>query len=126
MMQRFAASLGRFRVRAPLACLIALTIAACTLNRPESVVPASYDLGAPPAYTHVNPGIPGTILVPPVRAPDWLDDTGIVYRLVYEDPAKTHVYAMSKWASEPAALVTDRLRARLAAVSKGVVAPGFG
>jgi cholesterol transport system auxiliary component len=88
-------------------------------------VPTSYDFGPTPAYAHANPGIPGTILVPSVQAPDWLDDTGIVYRLLYEDPSRTHVYALNRWASEPAALITDRLRARLAAVSKGVVAPGF-
>jgi len=102
-----------------------VVLGACTLNRPESTVPTTYDFGPPPAYAHTNPGIPGTILVPRVQAPDWLDDTGIVYRLLYEDPARTHVYALNKWASEPGTLITNRLRARLAAASKGVVAPGF-
>lgn len=112
-------------LRALVACAFALALGGCTFNRPESAVPTSYDFGPAPAYAHTNPGIPGTILVPPVQAPDWLDDTGIVYRLLYEDPSRTHVYALNKWASEPSTLITDRLRARFAAVSKGVVAPGF-
>ena len=102
-----------------------LTLTACAFERPESFVPASYDLGPPPAYTRSNPPIAGTVLIPPVRAPAWLDDTGIVYRLLYEDPAGTRVYAMSRWAAEPAALLTDRVRARLTAASGGIVEPGF-
>ena len=52
---------------------------------PTSDVPASYDFGPPPPYTRSNPAIPGTLLIAPVRAPPRLDDTGIVYRLLYED-----------------------------------------
>jgi cholesterol transport system auxiliary component len=65
------------------------------------------------------------VLIAPVRAPAGLDDTGIVYRLLYEDATRTHSYGMSKWAAEPASLVTDRLRSRFAAFARGVVAPGF-
>src|SRR4051794_15315038 len=97
-------------VRAFAAVALALPLPACTFNRPESVVPTSYDFGPPPAYAQNNAAITGTILVPPVQAPNWLDDTGIVYRLLYEDSAQTHVYALHKWATEPAALMTDRLR----------------
>ena len=113
------------RLRAAIATSLVLMLAACNLERPESFVPTSYDLGPPPAYTRSNPAIPGTVLVPPVRAPGWLDDTGIVYRLLYEEPAGTRVYAMSRWVDQPAALVTDRVRARLAAASAGIVEPGF-
>jgi cholesterol transport system auxiliary component len=88
-------------------------------------VPTLYDFGPPPAYARSNPAIPGTVLVAPVRAPVWLDDTAIVYRLVYEDPARTQIYAMSRWSAEPASLMTDRLRSRLAAIAGSVVAPGF-
>ena len=104
---------------------LALASGACTFEAPVSAVPTQYDLGPPPAYARSNPAIRGTLLIAPVRAPAWLDDTGIAYRLVYEDPARTQIYAMSRWTAEPAALMTDRLRSRLAAVAGSVVAPGF-
>ena len=111
--------------RAAFAGMLMLALSACTLERPESFVPTSYDFGPPPAYARSNPSIPGTVLIPPVRAPAWLDDTGIVYRLLHDEPSRNRIYAMSRWATEPAALVTDRLRARIAAAAQGVVAPGF-
>lgn len=107
----------------PLVC--ALALAGCTLERPESAVPTSYDFGPPPAYARAQPGLAGTLLIAPVRAPTWLDDTAIVYRLLHEDALRTHAYAMSRWGAEPASLVTDRLRSRFAALTRGVVAPGF-
>lgn len=106
--------------------LLVFATAACTFGRPESVVPTSYDFGPAPAYPRSNPAIAGTVLVAPARAPAGLDDTAIVYRLLYEDATRTHFYAMSRWAAEPASLMTDRLRSRFAALSQGVVAPGFG
>jgi cholesterol transport system auxiliary component len=66
------------------------------------------------------------VLVAPVRAPVWLDTGGIVYRLLYEDAGKPQSYSMSRWAAEPASLIADRLRSRLAAVTRGVVSPAFG
>jgi cholesterol transport system auxiliary component len=106
--------------------MLALLLAGCTLGGPESAVPTSYDFGPPPTYARSNPGIAGTVLVAPVRAPAWLDDNGIVFRLLYEDPLRTRSYATSKWGAEPASLMTDRLRSRFAALAQGVVAPGFG
>lgn len=106
-------------------CLIATT-AGCSINRPESAQPVSYDLGPQPAYTRTNAPIPGALLIPQVAAPPWLDEDQILYRLLYEDGARPQGYAMSRWTAEPAALLTARLRARFAAVSGGVVAPGFG
>ncbi len=108
-----------------LLCALALAAAACTFQSPVSAVPTLYDFGPPPAYARSNPSIPGIVLIAPVRAPAWLDDTGIVYRLIYEDPTRTQVYATSRWSAEPASLITDRLRSRLAAVAGSVVAPGF-
>lgn len=104
---------------------VAIALAACTFQRPTSDVPTSYDFGPPPAHARSNPAIPGTLLVTPVRAPAWLDDTGIVYRLLYEDASRPQVYAMSRWAALPAALVTERLHSRFAAAAQGVVAPGY-
>ena len=49
----------------------------------------------------------------------------IVYRLLYEDSSRPQTYAMSRWAADPASLVTDRMRSRFAAASDGVVTPGY-
>ena len=106
--------------------VLALGLTACSFERPTSDLPTTYDFGPPTAYKRSNPALAGTVLVAPVRAPAWLDDTGIVYRLLHEDALRTHSYGMSKWAAEPASLVTDRLRSRFAALAQGVVAPGFG
>jgi cholesterol transport system auxiliary component len=110
------------RVIAP---MLAAVLASCTLDRAASVVPTSYDLGPAPAYARSNPAIVGTLLIPPVRAPAWLDETSLVYRLLYEDSSRPRVYAMSRWSADPASLVTDRLRSRFAAASGGVVIPGY-
>ena len=104
--------------------VLALLLAACTIDR-ESAVATSYDLGPAPAYKRSNPALPGTVLIAPVKAPAWLDDAAIIYRLLYDDPMRTHSYGMSKWSAEPASLVTDRLRSRFAALAQGVVAPGY-
>src|SRR5688500_15022520 len=100
---------------------LAATIAGCALNRPESAVPVSYDLGAQPSYARSNPAIPGALLIPHVAAPPWLDEERIVYRLLYEDGSRPQAYAMSRWSAGPAALLTARLRSRFAAASGGVV-----
>lgn len=102
-----------------------LLAAACAFETPTSAVPKSYDFGPPPVYTRSNPAIPGTVLVASVRAPAWLEDDAIQYRLLYEDPARTQSYATSRWSAEPAALMTDRVRSRVAAVSQGVVSPEY-
>ena len=110
------------------ACCVVLAsaLAACTFEAPVSAVPTLYDFGPPPAYARSNPAVPGTVIIAPVRAPAWLEDTGIVYRLLYEDAARTQTYATSRWAADPASLLTDRLRSRMAAIAGSVVAPTFG
>ena len=108
------------------ASIALLAVAACSFDAPVSAVPTSYDFGPARAYARSNPAITGTVLVAPVQAPAWLEDDAIAYRLVYEDAARTQAYATSRWAAEPAALITDRLRSRLAAVAQGVVSPAFG
>ena len=107
-------------------CVIAALTAGCTFNRPESAVPVSYDLGPQPVYARSNPPLDGALLIPQVAAPPWLGEERIVYRLLYEDASRPQAYAMSRWTAEPASLVTARLRSRFAAISGGVVAPGYG
>ncbi len=108
------------------ALLLALALTACSIERPVSANPAEYDFGPPPAHARTNPPIAGIVLVAPVRAPVWLDTNSIVYRLLYQDAGKPQSYSMSRWAAEPASLIADRLRSRLAAVSQGVVSHAFG
>jgi cholesterol transport system auxiliary component len=105
--------------------LAAVLLVSCSFEGPPSVASTSYDLGPPPAYSKSNPAITGTLLIPPVRAPAWLDETDIVYRLLYEDSSRPQSYAMSRWVAEPASLVTDRIRSRFAAASGGIVTPGY-
>jgi cholesterol transport system auxiliary component len=112
-------------VRGAFVVALALVVPACAFETPTSAVPRSYDLGPPPAYARSNAAIPGTVLVASVRAPAWLEDDAIHYRLLYEDPARTQSYATSRWSAEPAALLTDRVRSRIAAVAQGVVSPGY-
>ena len=111
--------------RGALVVALLLMASACAFETPTSAVPKSYDFGPPPSYTRSNPAIPGTVLVASVRAPAWLEDDAIHYRLLYEDPSRTQSYATSRWSAEPAALMTDRLRSRVAAIAQGVVSPGY-
>jgi cholesterol transport system auxiliary component len=113
------------RLRVLIAAFSFLILAACAFERPTSDVPTAYDLGPAPSYTRANPGVPGTLLVVPVRAPAWLDESGIVYRLLYDDASRPRAYATSRWSAPPPSLLTDRIYSRFAAASKGVVAPGF-
>lgn len=110
-------------VRLGLPFTLALVLCACSFQRTDPVIPAVYDLGPPRAYTVSNPGITGTIVLPPVTAPAWLDDSVIVYRLLYEDAARPQTYTMTRWAAEPAAMLTERLRSRFAAVTPSAITP---
>ena len=101
-------------------------LGACAIERPESAVPAEYDLGPPALYAQGESAIPAVVLIASVRAPAWIDSDGIVYRLLYEDASQPRTYTMSRWAAEPPSLLADRLRSRLAAASRGVVSPAFG
>lgn len=110
--------------RAWLIALLVAALASCAFKG-ESPVQTTYDLGPQPAYAKSNPAVPGALLIPPVRSPAWLDEAQIVYRLLYQDSQRPQAYAMSRWAADPASLVTDRLRSRFAAASDGVVTPGY-
>lgn len=91
--------------------------------------PAMYDFGAQRLAT--VPGSPGksgetrlraSIWVPDALAPVWLDNTGILYRLAYHDLAQVYSYARSRWAAVPAALLTQRIRSRIAMINDAGVA----
>jgi cholesterol transport system auxiliary component len=97
----------------------------CTLG-PDKREPATvFDLGpqrrAAAPSTAAAPAINATLLIPPVSASPWLDNTNIYYRLNYHDASRPEVYAQNRWALSPALMLTERLRARFAGASRGVV-----
>lgn len=98
--------------------LFAFLLAACALGPATKDTPATYDLGAPRSYPDEQK-IRASLMVPGIVAPAWLDTAAIVYRLNYQDGARQQAYANSRWAAAPASLLTQRLRARLAAASEG-------
>jgi cholesterol transport system auxiliary component len=102
--------------------LVTAFLGACTL--PGAPVPqkATYDFGLQPAAAGRSGSIRGSVLVPEVASPEWLDSNAIVYRLAYDDDARTRIYARSRWAAPPASLVTERLRAAVTA-SGGQIVP---
>jgi cholesterol transport system auxiliary component len=102
-----------------LTVLLSLTLAACSLGPEKKDAAATYDLGTLPAPATAPPRIRASLLVHAVAAPSWLESNSIVYRLNYQDAARQLTYANSRWAAPAAALLTQRLRAQLAAASDG-------
>lgn len=102
------------RAAAAMVLIIAAALSACTINAPARDAPALYDLGPYTATPRRELHIPGTLLIPAVASPAWLDTTGIVYRLGYEDANRLHAYNTSRWVSTPAMMLTEALRSRFA------------
>ena len=111
-----------------------MLLTGCAIT-PHAQIPAAvYDFGLqPPTDVPAASALSGqpqpwaSLLVAEVTAPAWLDSQAIQYRLAYHDPAQTHSYANSRWAAAPAALLTQRIRSRITAVTNsGVVSAGDG
>ncbi len=104
------------------ACMLfGLLLAGCAAGPLNRDAPAVYDFGPQRDEATTAKTIRASLLLNGVAAPAWLDTPAIVYRLVYQDAARHNVYATSRWATAPAALLTQRLRTRLAAASEGGV-----
>ena len=99
--------------------LLALTLGACSLGPAQKDAAPAYDLGTAPAPAAGVARIRASLLVHAVAAPSWLESYSIVYRLNYQDAARQLIYANSRWAAPVASLLTQRLRAQLAAASDG-------
>ena len=108
------------------AVMLMVLSAGCSLGPQMKEQPAGYDLGPLKSYPRENPGIDAALLLPDVSAPAWLDNEGIVYRLNYQDAAQSRVYANSRWAASPALLMSQRVRNRFAAATRGIVTAGNG
>jgi cholesterol transport system auxiliary component len=110
--------------RRALLAALAAAAAGCSVLPQPAAPGAEYDFGPAPAAA-ATPRVPGTVLVPEVSAPGWLENGALVYRLAYRDGASPRAYANSRWVTSPPALYTARLRGSVAASSSGgAVAPG--
>ena len=108
-----------FRTMKPVICAAILPLIllfnGCSIGPAARAPIVSYDLGPQRAHVQANPA-KATLMVPAAVAPSWLDTQGIVYRLAYLDAARPQIYAQSRWVDSPAALFTQRVRSRFAAV----------
>ena len=91
--------------------LVVLMLGGCSLA-PKVPARAVYDLGPAPA-TSASGGALAWRLAD-VTAPPWLAGDGIAYRLAFQQAQRLEHYRDSAWAAPPAALLTQRLRERLA------------
>ncbi len=106
-----------------LACVVS---SACSLPISRRAAVARYDLGAEPSSLPNAPGLACVIVVHEPTAPAWLDNRSIAYRLGYEEPARIRQYASNQWALSPVQLFGDRLRHRMASITKGGAIPDYG
>ncbi|MGH8373512.1 MAG: ABC-type transport auxiliary lipoprotein family protein [Gammaproteobacteria bacterium] len=81
--------------------------AACSLWPAQPPAPQVHDFGPPPV---VNDHAAADFRLDSVRAPAWLANDNIHYRLVYQDPTALRNYADHRWAAPPAELIAARLQ----------------
>lgn len=102
--------------------LFALALLAGCASAPQSRdVMANYDFGLAAAGKEAKPRLRQDLTVAAVSAPAWMDNSGIYYRLAYQDAARPQPYAHSRWVMPPAALLGQRLRAAIARASSAAV-----
>jgi cholesterol transport system auxiliary component len=97
-----------------LACATLAGVLLASCGAPQANV-TRFDLGPPMvvAGQDTQPMLGRAAVLADFSAPTWLDDSDIVYRLAYEDPAQVHSYTLSRWVAAPASLLSQRLRERL-------------
>jgi cholesterol transport system auxiliary component len=114
-------------VRARLCALLcALLASGCSLPLNGKGEIAAYDFGTAAATREGGPRLRQPLLVYEVSGPAWMDTASIHYRLAYRDASRPQAYAGSRWVMPPAALLTNRLRQRLAGAGGGVILPTDG
>lgn len=117
-----ARSFGRLCV---VVCAL-LASAACSLPLNGKGEVAAYDFGAAAGAREGGQRLRQPLLVYEVSGPAWMDSASIHYRLAYRDASRPQAYAGSRWVMPPAALLTNRLRQRLAGTGGGVILPTDG
>jgi cholesterol transport system auxiliary component len=110
------------------ALLLSLAVlAGCAIGPQAHDGIANYDFGLPRSDKEAGPRLQHDLVVAAVTAPAWMDNSGIYYRLAYQDATRPQAYAQSRWVMPPATLLGQRLRASIARASKaGVFAPADG
>jgi cholesterol transport system auxiliary component len=89
----------------------AAALSACAVGGNKAAPPALFDLG--PLPSSAAAAWPD-LQVSDMSAPPWLASAGMAYRLVYQNEFQAQFYRDSRWAAPPAALLTERLRQKLA------------
>jgi cholesterol transport system auxiliary component len=107
-------------LRATLLLTLAL-LASCSMAPQSRDGMANYDFGLAATDKEAAPRLQHDLVVAAVSAPAWMDNSGINYRLAYQDAARPQPYAQSRWVMPPAALLGLRLRAGIARASKAAV-----
>ena len=113
-------------LRAALLLSLAL-FAGCAIGPQSREGTANYDFGLPRSDKDASARLQQDLVVADISAPAWMDNTGMYYRLAYQDATRPQAYALSHWVMSPAALLTQRLRAGIVRASKaGVFNPADG
>lgn len=111
-----------FLSRFLIACLAAAALAGCSSNsrKPDN----QFDLGPATPHANAQAAAPLPVLVMlDATGPATLGNERMYYRLAYADRHEARWYANSRWSASPLDLVTQRLRARLAAMGAKVLQP---
>jgi cholesterol transport system auxiliary component len=109
------------------ALLLSLAVLAACAIAPARDGMANYDFGLARPDKEAGPRLQHDLVLAAVNAPAWMDNSGIYYRLAYQDATRPQAYALSRWVMPPAMLLGQRLRASIARASKaGVFAPADG
>jgi len=107
-------------LRAALLLSLAL-LTGCAIGPQSRESRANYDFGLPRADQDASARLQHDLIVADVSAPQWMGNSGIYYRLAYQDATRPRAYALSHWVMPPAALLGQRLRASIARASKAGV-----
>ncbi len=105
--------------------LLAVLLAGCA-STGSNQSPTEYDFG-PATVTTAPPAAPlAALVILDASGAPGLDNERIGYRLQYADPLQARSYANSHWSSTPLAMVSQRLRTRVAQAGVKVLGPADG
>lgn len=97
----------RQRLSLATALLALMLTAGCNVLPTPPPAPARHDFGPAP---DMRVPIPASIRLTGVEAPDWIDSTDILYRMLAKDPTRLRRYADNRWAASPRQLIGARLQ----------------
>jgi cholesterol transport system auxiliary component len=104
------------------ALLLSLALlAACAIGPQARSGMVNYAFGLARVDKDAQPRLHQDLVVAELGAPAWMDNSGIYYRLAYQDATRPQAYALSHWVMPPAALLGQRLRASIARANQAGV-----